>query len=73
MLAWIGDAFLVVGLVGIGYRYRPAFLASIVGESLWITHTYSTGDWALRSICVVFLAAAVNGYIQWGKSNGKDC
>jgi hypothetical protein len=70
MLTWIGNGFIVAGLWGVGNRYRPAFLASLVGESFWITASYFRRDWALGSICIVFFLMALRGYILWGR-NGK--
>lgn len=67
MLGWIGNVFIVAGLWGAGNRYRPAFLASVVGESFWIANAYSRSDWALGSICVVFLAMALRAYVKWGQ------
>lgn len=65
MLGWIGNVFIVVGLWGVGNRDRRAFLASCVGEALWIANAYARSDWALASICVVFFAMAVRGYLKW--------
>ncbi len=67
MLGWIGNVFIVAGLWGLGNKYRPAFLFSIGGESLWIANAYRRADWALTSICVVFLLMAVRGFILWGR------
>lgn len=67
MLGWIGNAFIVAGLWGIGNKAREAFLLSVVGESLWIANALSKEprDWALASICIVFAAMAVRSYIKW--------
>jgi hypothetical protein len=67
MLTWIGDAFIVAGLWGVGSKYRPAFLASLVGESLWLTAACFRRDWALGSICAVFFLMALRGYVLWGR------
>ena len=68
MLGWIGNIFIVVGLWGVGNKNRNAFLFSIAGESAWIANAYLRSDWALTSICIVFLLMAVRGYIKWGQS-----
>lgn len=67
MLGWIGNLFIVGGLWGVGNKNRRAFLLSIVGEGFWITNSYIRHDWALFSICWVFLLMALRGYILWGK------
>lgn len=68
MLGWIGNFFIVAGLWEVGNRNRAGFLASIAGETAWIANAYSRGDWALTSICVVFLLMAIRGYIKWGQT-----
>ena len=69
MLGWIGNLFIVAGLWGVGNKNRNAFLFSIAGESAWIANAYLRRDWALTSICVVFLLMAVRGYIKWGRTS----
>lgn len=68
LVGWAGNVFIVYGLWGVGNKYRPAFLASIIGESFWIANAYRRSDWALGSICVVFLAMALRAYYLWGKN-----
>ena len=70
MLSWIGNIFIVAGLWGVGNRSRNAFLLSIVGEGAWITEAHRRADWALATICTVFLVMAVRSYILWGR-DGK--
>lgn len=67
MLAWIGNIFLVLGLYGVGNRVRRAFLAYIVGEACWVIQATSKHDWALASICAVFLLMAIRSYVKWGE------
>lgn len=65
---WIGNAFIVLGLWGIGSKRRGAFLFSIIGEAFWIAYASSIGLWSLAFICVVFLLLAARGYIKWGEA-----
>lgn len=62
---WIGNAFILVGLWGVGNKIRRAFLSSVVGELCWIVTAVDRADWALASICVVFGLMAVRGYVKW--------
>ena len=72
MLAWVGNAFIVAGLWGIGNKQREAFLFSIVGESIYIIYAAQSNLWALFAICWVFLAMAVRGYVKWGVKDGVE-
>ena len=65
MLGWIGNLFIVAGLWGVGSKRRHAFLFSIAGEVAWIANAAGRGDWALTSICVVFLLMAMRGWWLW--------
>lgn len=67
MLGWIGNLFIVAGLAGITSKRprRYAFLFSVAGEAAWITNAYLRDDWALASICTVFLLMAVRGFVNW--------
>jgi len=64
-LSWIGNFFIVAGLWGIGNKRRHAFLLSIAGESAWIAVAYMRHDWALASVCTIFLLMAIRGWIKW--------
>jgi hypothetical protein len=63
---WVGNILIVGGLYGVGNRNRKAFLLSIAGEGFWIAASYQGHNWALFSICWIFLLMAVRGYIKWG-------
>lgn len=65
MLGWIGNVFIVFGLWGVGNKNRRAFLYCIVGEAAWTANAVLKHDWALASICVVFLGMAIRGYVKW--------
>lgn len=67
MLGWAGNVFIIVGLWGIGNKQRSAFIASMVGEALWIANAAGRSDYALTAICVVFLGMAARSYVKWGE------
>lgn len=68
ILGWIGNIFIVYGLWGVGNKDRRAFWASGLGELAWIANAIHRQDWALATICVVFLLMAVRGFILWGRA-----
>jgi len=71
MIGWIGNTFIILGLIGVGNRRRGAFLFSIIGELIYISRSYIAGDWSLFWCCVIFLLMAVRGYILWGRVNDQ--
>lgn len=68
MLGWIANALLVVGLAGIGRKWRPSFLFQFAGEVLWSVKAAADGQAHLLAICVVFAALAALNFYQWRKS-----
>ena len=66
MIGWIGNVFIVGGLWGIGNKWRPAFLLSVVGESCWMSASYQRSQWDLFFICGVFGALAIRSFVKWG-------
>lgn len=64
---WVGNVLIVAGLYGVGNHNRKAFLFSIAGEGFWIAASYQGHNWALLSICIVFLLMALRGYVKWGQ------
>jgi hypothetical protein len=66
VLGWIGNIFIVIGLWRVGDKHRNAFLFSMVGEAFYVIRSYVLGDWALFSICWVFLLMAGRAYLKWG-------
>jgi hypothetical protein len=65
-LGWLGDAFLVFGMYELGNKRRNGFLASIIGEFLWILAASSRHQWDLVAICVIFAVMAAKGFYTWG-------
>ncbi len=66
MLGWIGNAFIIVGMVRIGRRCRDAFLWSAFGEGLWVVDSVAGGRWNLCAICIIFIVMALRNFHKWG-------
>jgi hypothetical protein len=71
MLGWIGNLFIVIGLWGVGNKWRPAFLFNMLGESFYIWRSYIVGDWALFAVCWIFMFMAGRAYWKWGQIDAK--
>jgi hypothetical protein len=71
MLGWFGNIFLVLGLYLIGFKWRPAFLFSVVGEAVWITLAIQRHQYDLAFMCVVFGVMAIRNFIKWGSARGQ--
>jgi len=52
-----------------GNKKRSAFVASLVGESLWIVYAAHAHLWSLAFICSVFALIAARNWFKWGSEN----
>lgn len=67
MIGWIGNVFIVLGLYGIGFKWRIAFVVSVIGELFWIYVAAHRGQWDLAVMCVIFAVLAVRNFVLWGQ------
>lgn len=65
-LGWIGNVFIVAGLWGIGNKARHAFIASVIGEVIWLVKSLYFEQYDLAAMCVVFAALAARSWWKWG-------
>lgn len=65
-MGWIGNAFIVVGLWHIANKRRWAFLATTVGEIIWVLHSYRNNQFDLMAICAVFAILQFRSWLKWG-------
>jgi len=68
-LSWVGNALICWGLWNMGNKKRSAFVASLVGESLWIVYAAHAHLWSLAFICSVFALIAARNWFKWGSEN----
>ena len=66
-IGWLANVLLVIALVGIGRRWRPAFLFQFAGELMWASKSYAIGAWDMLAICVIFAGLSIAGFVQWGR------
>lgn len=65
IIGWLGNVFIVIGLYGIGNRWRPAFIFSVLGELCWIYKAGCMHLWDLLAMCLIFAALAIRSYFKW--------
>jgi hypothetical protein len=67
MIGWIGNVFLLLGLYLIGFKFRPAFLLSAVGEVIWTVLALQRHQYDLAFMCVFFCVMALRNFVKWGQ------
>ena len=63
----LGNLFLIAGFLGLGYKWRPSFLFTVVGELFWIVRGVTHQDYDLVTICTIFTVMALYNYCLWGR------
>lgn len=66
-LGWIGNGFLLTGLLLAGFKYPIAFAFTCAGESLWVYKTWNCKprQWDIVVICLIFAVVAAFNLILW--------
>lgn len=64
-LGWFANAILVAGLWKIGDKWKPAFILTFIGESMWTYKAVVENNWDLAVICFIFAVVAIRNLITW--------
>lgn len=64
-LGWLGNVFLVVGLVTAGNQWRWAFLFTAIGEALWTVKLLRFRHWDMLFVTVLFLILSLRNLFVW--------
>lgn len=70
-LSWIANLLILAGAWGIAYRYRSAFVSSLLGNLLYIFTALTQGNIPLAALATVLAVLAVIGFIKWGREHRK--
>ncbi len=65
MIGWIGSAFLLAGSFGVGNKWRPSFLLSFAGESIWCYLAWQRNEPDLLAVCLVFNVMFLINFYKW--------
>jgi len=66
MIGWIGNLFIIIGMVFVAYKRRSGFLLGIIGNSLWCLQAVLTGQWDLLFIEIIVVFVSVFSFWKWG-------
>jgi len=68
MIGWIGNAFIISGMLAIAYKKRFGFMLGIVGSLLWCWRGFTTTQYDLLAIKLLVVDVGVFSWCKWGKS-----
>ncbi len=66
---WLAALLMIVGMVLLGYRWRSAFLLSVVGNSIYARESFNLGRWDMVLLSVVFAVLSAVNWYRWGKKD----
>lgn len=69
IIGWIGNIFILIGLVLVSYRRRSGFVHGCVGNSLWIVKASLTDQYDLLTIEIIIVIIQIFAWYNWGRIN----
>ncbi len=66
-MGWVANIFLLIGLVGLGKKWKHAFLFTAVGEVLWVVESVLIARWDMITLCAVFAVLALWNWVVWNR------
>lgn len=66
---WLGNIFIIGGIIMVAYRWRSGFVLGILGNSLWCLQGIITKQWDLTSLEVVIVVLQAFSWWNWGRTN----
>lgn len=63
---WLGNFFILTGLLLVAYKRRSGFVSGIVGNSLWCIKGILTGQFDLIAIELIIVALQAFSWWNWG-------
>jgi len=69
---WIATVFVLLGYVLAGYKYKWAFLYSIIGSVIWVWYAYSIELWSLVAVNSVFIVIGTISLRKWLKDSKNE-
>lgn len=67
MIGWVGNVFIILGILAIAYQYKVGFILGIIGNLLWCVRGYYTGQYDLITIEVFIVVLQIFSYFNWGR------
>ena len=71
-LAWISSLFVVLGLIGLGYKHESGWFLSIVGCVGWAVWAGLDGNDALMFVSAIEAIASCWGWSKWTDTEKGD-
>lgn len=70
-IGWIGNVFIILGIMLVAYRMRSGFLYGCLGNGLWLCKGIMTCQWDLVTIEVLIVILQAFSWLKWGQINDR--
>lgn len=64
---WLLTALSVVTLLGINFKFRPAFVVGVAAQGVWLAFDWHVGARGLMPLAFVYGPLYVHGWWLWGR------
>jgi len=65
MLAWMGNALILLSIWRLGNKHRDAWIWSILGNIFWTAFGVSEGIWSIVFLDGIMTAIAIRNWRKW--------
>lgn len=66
MFGWLGNLFIIIGLIMVAYHLRVGFLSGVLGNTFWCIQGILTYQYDLIVIEVIVVVLQLFSYWNWG-------
>lgn len=71
-IGWIGNVFIILGILLVAYRIRSGFLYGCLGNGLWLCKGFLTYQWDLVTIEALIVVLQAFSWLKWGQMNDRS-
>lgn len=65
MLGWIGNIFIIIGILMVAYKMRSGFLFGCIGNTLWLAKGVITDQYDLIAIEALIVILQAFSWWNW--------
>lgn len=69
ILGWLGNVFILAGILAVAYKYRYGFIAGCIGNALWCIKGAMTSQYDLITIEVIIVALQAFSFYKWSSDD----
>lgn len=72
MTGWLGNIFILLGIILLAYKKRPGFICGIIGNGFWCLKGVATEQYDLVSIEILIVVLQAFSWWKWGRAKSTN-